>query len=149
MFTSAISALSLAASLLVGGAPAMSSELPELPEAPAQSVEASAAEAPADGVQQNLIGGKKSAALAAIQEIEDAQGHDLVNLEFDEDGGVLVRPVDTFDEEADAEAMTKIFRTLRELNFESISAVGKPLYVEAPALDLPEIDPEYSHVVRG
>lgn len=110
---------------------------------------------------------REAAAEAAIQAIEDEAGHDLVNVEFKDDY-VVLRPVESFDEENDQEYFSEIMASLRALGYENIAAVGKPVYVENPEIDpaevealeaeedvdvqalaLPEVDPAFSHVIRA
>lgn len=111
---------------------------------------------------------REKAAESAVQTIEDEAGHDLVNIEFKEDS-VVLRPVDSFDEQNDQEYFGEIMKALRTLGYENIAAVSKPLYVEQPEFDLstletaeteeaeetaetvalPEVDPEFSHVIRA
>lgn len=142
-----IKGIALTSGLLLGGAPFLSGTM-----APQETVVTTAED-------------REAAAEAAVQTIEDKVGHDLVNIEFN-DGTVVLRPVESFDEINDQDAFAEITAALQALGYEKIAAVGKPVYVEeAPEFDLdsltaekdidieavalPEVDPEFSHVIRA
>ncbi|KQB83471.1 hypothetical protein [Corynebacterium lowii] len=155
MLFSILKGLALATGLLSLGAQPFGSSDIAAPETVASSEAAPAASA-AD---------REAAAEKAVSAIEEKAGHDLVNLDFDGDA-VVVRPVESFDEEADQDAMSEIFDALAAVGYQNISAVGKPLSFELPEVDpstlvnseenesveaiaLPEIDPEFSHVIKA
>ncbi|MBC3185838.1 hypothetical protein H7347_04500 [Corynebacterium sp. zg-331] len=144
-------ALAMAGLFSLGGTPFSSSEAPV-----AETVAAS--EATDQGAED-----RQAAAEASVQAIEDEAGHDLVSVEFDGDS-VVLRQVDSFDEQADQGAFAQITEALKALGYEKISTVGKPLYAEKPELDLstlvdedteveaaalPAIDPAFSRVIRA
>lgn len=165
--------IALISSLLLGGAPFGSSE-----EAPQETVAAAAADQGAAAVdatgdpivldlEEFQLTGKEREQVAesSVKTIEDKAGHDLVNIEFNDDT-VVLRPVESFDEQNDQEYFSEIMDALKTLGYENIAAVGKPVYVEqAPEFDLesltaekdidieavalPEVDPTFSHVIRA
>ena len=159
--------IALISSLLLGGAPFGSSE-----EAPQETVAGAAAvDATGDPIVLDLeefqLTGKEREQVAesSVQTIEDKAGHDLVNIEFNDDT-VVLRPVESFDEQNDQKYFSEIVDALKTLGYENIAAVGKPVYVEqAPEYDLesltaekdihveavalPEVDPAFSHVIRA
>ncbi|WPF66013.1 hypothetical protein [Corynebacterium sp. 22KM0430] len=139
MLFTILKGLALATGLFsLGSTPFITEGSAAAPVSPvAETVAASAAEQDAAQDSEQTPADREAAAEAAVQAIEDEAGHDLVNIEFDGDS-VVLRQLDTFDQQNDQEAFTKITDALSALGYTQISAVAAPVVFEQEEFQLTE-----------